>query len=192
LIIISTNQTCPRKAKKFILLKSDGTGLYSTKDIALAKKKFEEYKIDKSIYVVDYAQTLHFKQVFATLAKLGFKQSEKCYHLRYFFTHCNSYGQVVLPTGKMSSRKGTVVFFSYLKKQLEESILKEFFSEEKEKEKEGLKKKNVLVYSEEEKKHIVHFLSVATIKYGMLNQDPSSNIIFNIKTWTAKTGIFTS
>jgi len=52
-----------------MLLKSDGSGLYATKDLVLARKKFDQFYIDRSIYVVDAAQTLHFKQVFATLKK---------------------------------------------------------------------------------------------------------------------------
>lgn len=81
-----------------ILLKRDGTGLYATKDLALARRKFEQFHIDKSIYVVDSAQSFHFQQVFATLKMMGYPQAERCYHLPY--------GLVILPDGKMSSRKG--------------------------------------------------------------------------------------
>ena len=151
-----------------VLLTSDGTGLYATKDIALAKRKFEEFKIDRSIYVVDAAQTLHFQQVFKVLNHLGFKQSSKCFHL--------AYGIVTLPNGKMSSRKGTVITFSQLKNQLLENIHKEFLD----------KYKNE--WEEKEISDAARIISVATIKYGMLKQDPSKDIIFSLQEWIAKTG----
>ena len=66
-----------------ILIKSDGNGNYATKDISLAKKKFEEYHIEKSIYVVDDRQAYHFNQIFKTLEKMGFEQSKHCFHLKY-------------------------------------------------------------------------------------------------------------
>jgi arginyl-tRNA synthetase len=74
---------CGPKIGFCVLLTSDGTGLYATKDIALAKRKFEEFNIDRSIYVVDSAQSLHFQQVFKVLEHLGFKQASKCFHLAY-------------------------------------------------------------------------------------------------------------
>ncbi|MEM4248533.1 MAG: arginine--tRNA ligase, partial [Candidatus Nanoarchaeia archaeon] len=88
----------------FLILKSDGTSLYSTKDLALAKMKFERYKIDRSIYVVGSEQAFYFKQLFKTLELMGFKQASKCHHLAYEL--------VMLPTGKMSSRSGEVVLYS--------------------------------------------------------------------------------
>lgn len=87
--------------KKFLLLKSDGSSLYSTKELALAKLKFEKYKIDASYVVVDSRQSFYFKQFFKTLEVMGFKQKVK--HINYEF--------VTLPDGAMSSRKGNVVLF---------------------------------------------------------------------------------
>ncbi|MFP5520195.1 MAG: arginine--tRNA ligase, partial [Bdellovibrionia bacterium] len=81
-----------------LLLKSDGNGLYATKDLLLAKHKFENRQIEKSIYVVDMRQALHFKQVFRVLELLGFSQAKDCFHLQYNY--------VELPDGAMSSRKG--------------------------------------------------------------------------------------
>lgn len=86
-----------------VLLRSDGTTLYLTNDLALAKQKFERYHIDRSIYVVDVRQSLHFQQVFKILELWGFPQAAKCHHL--------AYGFVTLPEGAMSSRKGNVVYF---------------------------------------------------------------------------------
>ena len=91
------------KYRTAVILRSDGTTLYSTKDLALAKVKFETYHVDRSVYVVDVRQTLHFQQVFKILELWGFPQAAKCYHLPY--------GIVNLPEGAMSSRRGTVVLF---------------------------------------------------------------------------------
>ncbi len=91
------------KYRTMVILRSDGTTLYSTKDLALAKQKFEQYHVDRSIYVVDFRQSLHFQQVFKILELWGFPQAAKCYHL--------SYGYVTLPEGAMSSRRGRVVLF---------------------------------------------------------------------------------
>ena len=98
----------------FMLLKSDGNTLYSTKDLALARQKFDNFDVKRSIYVVGAEQTLHFKQVFATLKRMGYKQAEQCFHLPYAL--------VVLPEGKMSSREGNVILFSQLRKEIVESI----------------------------------------------------------------------
>ncbi len=86
-----------------VILRSDGTSLYLTKDLALAKQKFEQYKVDRSVYVVDVRQSLHFQQAFKILELWGFPQAEKCYHL--------AYGFVTLPDGAMSARQGNVILF---------------------------------------------------------------------------------
>jgi len=91
------------KYRTNVLLRSDGTTLYLTKDLALAKLKFEKYHVDRSIYVVDVRQSLHLQQTFAILKLWGFTQAEKCFHL--------GYGFVSLPEGAMSSRRGRVVLF---------------------------------------------------------------------------------
>jgi arginyl-tRNA synthetase len=86
-----------------VILRSDGTSLYLTKDLALAKIKFEQYHVDRSVYVVDYRQSLHFQQAFKILELWGFPQASKCYHL--------AYGIVTLPEGTMSSRKGNMIYY---------------------------------------------------------------------------------
>ena len=91
------------KYRTAVILRSDGTSLYLTKDLALAKVKFEQYHVDRSIYVVDFRQSLHFEQAFKILELWGFPQAAKCYHL--------SYGFVTLPEGSMSARRGRVVLF---------------------------------------------------------------------------------
>ena len=80
------------KYRTNIILRSDGTTLYLTKDLALAKVKFEQYHVDRSIYVVDVRQSMHLQQAFAILKLWGFPQAEKCYHL--------GYGFVSLPEGQ--------------------------------------------------------------------------------------------
>jgi len=102
-----------------LLLKSDGTGLYATKDVELARRKFEEFKIEKSIYVVDMRQALHFKQVFKTLEHLGFEQAKNCYHLQYNF--------VELPDGAMSSRKGNIVPLTLLVEKMKTHVKTQYF-----------------------------------------------------------------
>ncbi|MCJ7638744.1 MAG: arginine--tRNA ligase, partial [Euryarchaeota archaeon] len=86
-----------------VILRSDGTSLYLTKDLALAKIKFEKYHVDRSVYVVDVRQSLHFQQAFKILELWGFPQASKCFHLAYEI--------VTLPEGTMSSRKGNVVYY---------------------------------------------------------------------------------
>ncbi len=84
-----------------VLVRSDGTTIYMTQDIYLAQKKFHDYPLDLSIYVVGSEQNMHFHQLFAILKKLGYPWADSCYHL--------SYGMVNLPEGRMKSREGTVV-----------------------------------------------------------------------------------
>jgi arginyl-tRNA synthetase len=86
------------KYRTMIILRSDGSALYSTNDLALAKQKFETFHVDRSIYVVDFRQSLHFQQIFKILELWGFPQAEKCYHL--------SYGYVTLPVEVTSRSTG--------------------------------------------------------------------------------------
>ena len=151
-----------------VLLTSAGTGLYATKDLALAKRKFEEFAVDRSVYVVDVSQSLHFQQVFKTLELLGFEQAKKCKHL--------AYGMVVLPDGKMSSRKGNIIYFSALQKLLTDNIHQDFMSKY-----EG-------VWPEEEIKETTRRIAISAIKYGMLNQDNNKDIIFDLKEWASRSG----
>ncbi len=152
----------------FLVLKSDGTGLYSTKDLALAELKFREFQIQKSIYVVDNRQSLHFQQVFRSLEKMGYEQAQKSYHLPY--------GMVVLPDGAMSSRTGEVVLFRTMKESIEKSIYNNFL-----KQYEG-------DWSKQEIQKAAHYISLATVRYSMLNQDNNKNITFDLEEWTSQTG----
>ena len=86
---------------KKIVRRKDGTAVYITQDIGLAVNKYEEYKIDESIYVVGDEQNYHFKVLQLICEKMGLPSAKGMHHL--------SYGMVELPTGKMKSREGTVV-----------------------------------------------------------------------------------
>ncbi|MFH0978532.1 MAG: arginine--tRNA ligase [Candidatus Woesearchaeota archaeon] len=94
----------------FLLLRNDGVALYSTKDLALAQLKFKEFKVERNIHVVGAEQELYFRQLKKTLELIGSPNANKLYHL--------SYGLVMLPEGKMSSRVGTVVLYEDLKQRL--------------------------------------------------------------------------
>lgn len=151
-----------------LVLKSDGTGLYSTKDLALARLKFDQFEIDLSIYVVDVGQSLHFQQVFRTLELMGYEKARDCFHL--------AYGMVMVPEGKMSSRKGNVILFSKLKEQLLDHIRQQFLD------------KYASEWSGDEIAEAARRIAIGTIKYGMLNHDPRKNIVFDLAEWTQPTG----
>jgi arginyl-tRNA synthetase len=148
----------------FMLRKSDGTGLYATKDLALARMKFEEYGIDRSIYVVDARQSDHFKQVFLTLEKMGFEQAKLCEHV--------AYEMVELPDGAMSSRKGNVITFRRLREQLAAALDEKFFAALREE------------WPAEEIDEAIHQVSLGAIKYGMLARDNNQKIVFDMDKWT--------
>jgi arginyl-tRNA synthetase len=105
-VIVRIDEKLGLKKEKYrtnVILRSDGTTLYLTKDLALAKVKFEKYHVDRSIYVIDVRQSLHMQQTFKILELWGFPQAAKCYHL--------GYGFVSLPEGAMSARRGRVALF---------------------------------------------------------------------------------
>jgi len=155
-----------------MLRKTDGTALYATRDLSLAQQKFKEYKVDRSLYVVDESQTFHFQQVFKCLEKMGYEQSKKCRHI--------AYAQVVLPDGKMSSRKGNVILFSQLEKLLLESIRKEHLAK--------FESPNPEKWSETEIADAAHKVAVAAMRYGMLNQDTNAQIVFDLEKWVSAAG----
>lgn len=146
-----------------LLLKSDGTGLYATKDIELARRKFEDFKIEKSIYVVDMRQALHFKQVFRTLEHLGFEQAKDCFHLQYNF--------VELPDGAMSSRKGNIVPLMELVNKMKAHVKSEYLS------------KYTNEWTAEEVETVADIVAKGAIKYGMIKQDTNKKIVFDMNEW---------
>jgi arginyl-tRNA synthetase len=147
------------KYRTAVLLRSDGTSLYLTKDLALAKEKFEKYHVERSIYVVDFRQELHFQQAFKILEMWGFPQAAKCFHL--------SYGYVTLPEGSMSARKGRVTLF---KDVLDESIRRVLAVES---ERSG----NI---PESERETIAKQIGLGALVYSILSVDNHTHIVFDL------------
>ena len=147
------------KYRTAVVLRSDGTSLYLTKDLALAKVKFEQYHVDRSIYVVDFRQSLHFQQAFKILEMWGFPQASKCYHL--------SYGYVTLPEGAMSSRRGRVALF----KEVYDEALKRVLAVESEKTGD---------IPENERVKIAQQIGLGALVYSMLSVDNNKDIVFDI------------
>ena len=152
----------------FMLRKRDGTGLYATKDLALARLKFQEYRIDRSIYVVDVRQSDHFRHVFLTLKKMGFAQAERCQHVPY--------EMVELPDGPMATRKGNVVLLRSLRQQMTEHIRREYLDNFKD------------TWTEAEIAATARAVALGAIKYGMLARDVNQKIVFDMPAWLQLTG----
>lgn len=146
-----------------LLLKSDGTGLYATKDLELARRKFEDHKVEKSLYVVDNRQALHFKQVFKTLEKMGFENAKNCIHLQY--------EMVELTDGAMSSRKGNIVPIQTLITQMTNKIKDDYL------------KKYENEWTQEQVDETAKIVAAGAIKYGMTRVDSNKKIIFDMNEW---------
>ena len=144
-----------------LLLRGDGTSVYMTQDIGTAKLRFQDYPIDKMIYVVGNEQNYHF-QVFILLDKLGFESGKGLVHF--------SYGMVELPEGKMKSREGTVVDADDLMEAMIETA-KETSAE--------LGKLDGL--SKEEADDIARIVGLGALKYFILKVDARKNMTFNPK-----------
>lgn len=144
---------------KKILIRSDGTTLYMTQDIYLAKLKYDDFKIDKSVYVVANEQNYHFNVLFKILnelKKLGYKFAPENYHLNY--------GMVFLPSGKMKSREGTVVDADDLMDRMEELAEKEILKRQK--------------INNKELKNLSRKISLSAIKYFLLKYDEYKDFTF--------------
>ncbi len=143
------------------VLRRDGTAMYVTQDIGTAIIRFEDYPDTASqIYTVGNEQEYHFKVLFKILKKLGWTQSDACYHL--------SYGMVELPEGKMKSREGTVVDAD----DLMESMAAEsrIVADEQGK---------LADLNEEEKSEVYNVIGMSALKYFLLRVDPKKNMMFN-------------
>ena len=143
-----------------ILLRSDGTSVYMTQDIGTARERFQDYPINKMIYVVGNEQNYHFQVLSILLDKLGFEFGKDLHHF--------SYGMVELPQGKMKSREGTVVDADDLMAEMIEVSRKT--SEELGK-LEG--------YTPEQAAITYKMIALAALKYFMLKVDPKKNMLFN-------------
>ena len=142
----------------WVLLRKDGTVLYSAKDLALAEKKFKDFKITKSIYVVGAQQSLHLTQLFKTLELMKFKQAKSCMHIPVT--------EVRLPTGKMSSRTGENILYSDFMGEIISYSARE------------IKKRFPSLPKEELEKRSMK-ISIAAVKYSMLKQSLNKVLVFN-------------
>lgn len=153
----------PYKLGFCMLLKTDGNGLYATKDIELARRKFHDYHIEKNIYVVDKRQEHHFKQVFKVLELMGFENAKKCYHLQYDF--------VELPDGAMSSRKGNIVPLQSLIENMVKMIKEQYLN------------RYITEWTPEQIEETAQIVAKGAIKYGMTRIDPTKKIVFDMQEW---------
>lgn len=153
-----------------MLLKSDGNGLYATKDLYLMRKKFQDFQPEKNIYIVDFRQEGHFKQVFEGLSRIGWKrEAQKSLHLKYNF--------VELKTGAMSSRAGNIVPLMTLTRAMTKHIITTFLSRYR-KPAEG-----TTVWPADQIHSVAHQIAQGAIKYGMNEQDLNKKIVFDMKEW---------
>lgn len=143
-----------------IVQRKDGTSVYITQDIGLAQQKYEEFKMDESIYVIGDEQNYHMKVLQLICKKLGLPYADGIYHL--------SYGMVELPTGKMKSREGTVVDADDLLDEMEKVAQQK--TEELGKVKD---------FTADELKQLYKTLSLGALKYYLLRVDPKKKMIFN-------------
>lgn len=143
-----------------LLLRADGTSVYMTQDIGTAKLRYQDYPIDKMIYVVGNEQNYHFQVLSILLDRLGFKWGKDLTHF--------SYGMVELPEGKMKSREGTVVDADDLIDTMVASAAEmgaERFAE----------------MAAEESAEIARIVGLGALKYFLLKVDPRKNMLFNPK-----------
>ena len=145
-----------------LLLRSDGTSVYMTQDIGTAKLRYQDFPIDKMIYVVGNEQNYHFQVLSLLLDRLGFKWGKDLVHF--------SYGMVELPEGKMKSREGTVVDADDLMDDMV-ATAREVSA--------GLGKLDGM--SDEEMAQIAETVGLGALKYFLLKVDPRKNITFNPK-----------
>ena len=143
-----------------LLLRADGTSVYMTQDIGTAKLRFQDFPIDKMIYVVGNEQNYHFQVLSILLDKLGFKWGKDLVHF--------SYGMVDLPNGKMKSREGTVVDA--------DDLMAAMVAQARAKAEEAGKFTDM---SEEEKAEVARIVGMGALKYFLLKVDARKNMLFN-------------
>jgi len=163
-VIVKIDEKLGLKKEKYrtnVILRRDGTTLYLTKDLALAKEKFEKYHVDRSIYVIDVRQSLYMQQVFKILELWGFKQAEKCYHL--------GYGFVSLPEGAMSARRGRVVLFMDVADEAQRRVQAE------------IDQKNPDLPADQ-RQLVASQVGLGALAYAMLSVDNNKDIVFDLET----------
>ena len=145
-----------------LLLRADGTSVYMTQDIGTAKLRYQDYPIDKMIYVVGNEQNYHFQVLSLLLDKLGFKWGKDLVHF--------SYGMVELPDGKMKSREGTVVDADDLMDEMIDTARQT-----------SAELGKLDGCSTEEANEIARIIGLGALKYFILKVDPRKNMTFNPK-----------
>lgn len=143
-----------------LVLRKDGTSVYITQDIGLAIQKYEQFKIDKSIYVIGDEQNYHMKVLQLICKKLGIAYADNIFHL--------SYGMVELPTGRMKSREGTVVDADDLVDEMEKVAQQK--TEELGKVKD---------FNEEELSQLYTTLGLGALKFYLMRVEPKKKMVFN-------------
>lgn len=141
-----------------LLLRSDGTSVYMTQDIGTAKLRYQDFPIDKMIYVVGNEQNYHFQVLSLLLDKLGFKWGKDLIHF--------SYGMVELPNGKMKSREGTVVDADDLMDKMTSDAL-------------AMTSDRLEGMTDDEKREVARIIGMGALKYFILKVDPRKNMLFN-------------
>ncbi len=144
-----------------LLLRADGTSVYMTQDIGTAKLRFQDFPIDKMIYVVGNEQNYHFQVLSILLDKLGFKWGKDLVHF--------SYGMVELPNGKMKSREGTVVDA--------DDLIQKMISDAREMSQDKVNKLEGI--SDAEAEEIARIVGMGALKYFILKVDARKNMLFN-------------
>ncbi|CAA9563981.1 MAG: Arginyl-tRNA synthetase [uncultured Thermomicrobiales bacterium] len=141
------------------ILRSDGSTLYATKDLALTKRKFDEYGVDRAIWVVDVRQSLYFQQVFKTLELYGFEQAAQAHHL--------GYEMVRLPEGVISSRKGNVPVYD----DIRDAVVARA--------QEIVEEKNAGL-APAAKAEVAWQVAIGSLKYAMLARDNNKVVTFDL------------
>jgi len=162
-VVVKIDEKLGLKKEKYrtnVILRSDGTTLYLTKDLALAKVKFEKYHVDRSIYVIDVRQSLHMQQTYKILELWGFEQAKKCFHL--------GYGFVSLPGGAMSARAGRVALF----KEVADEAIRRVLAE--------IEQKNPDL-PQGERRLVAQQVGLGALTYAMLSVDNNKDLVFDIE-----------
>jgi arginyl-tRNA synthetase len=150
------------KLDEKVVLRSDGTSMYITQDLGTAALRFQDFKMNKMVYVVGNEQDYHFKVLFETLKRLGHSFADNCHHL--------SYGMVNLTTGRMKSREGTVVDADHLMADVIANVKAESESREK-----------LAELTADEKIKIWEAVALGALKFYILKVEPKKSMTFDPK-----------
>jgi len=162
-VIVRIDEKLGLKKEKYrtaVILRNDGTTLYLTKDLALAREKFEKFGVDRSIYVVDVRQSLHMQQTYKILELWGYAKAALCFHL--------GYGFVSLPEGAMSARRGRVVLFKDVVDEAVRRVLQ------------VIAEKNPDL-PQNYRFDVAQQVGLGALVYAMLSVDNSKDIVFDLE-----------